>query len=107
KTGITYLDSLNTTPSQTQSLAAKKAAMLEASDGPVRTYLPYLNIGLCIVLFGLGGVVARRTGEGVLWWGFEGLPGVVYAVAVLAKWVMGGVDPEGELGSLRYELKGA
>ncbi|KAH9223390.1 hypothetical protein DL95DRAFT_323978 [Leptodontidium sp. 2 PMI_412] len=110
-TGIAFLDSLNNTSSaqtQIRSLAAKKAALLQASDGgPVRMYLPYLNVGLCVVLFGLGGVVARRGGEGVLWWGFEGLPGVVYVVVVLAKWIIGGVDPEGELGGLRYGLKGA
>ncbi|KAK0107291.1 hypothetical protein ONS95_003989 [Cadophora gregata] len=115
-TGLQYLDKLNSSSSSSsapRSLASRKAAMLQAGGGggPVEKYLPLLNCGLCVVLVGLGGVVGRRleaggSGSG-LWWGFEWLPAGVWGVTVLAKWVMGGVDPEGELGSLRYELKGA
>ncbi|KAG4412937.1 hypothetical protein IFR04_013923 [Cadophora malorum] len=111
-TGLQYLDNLNTSSfSAPRSLASKKAALLRAGvgGGPVEKYLPLLNCGLCVVLVGLGGVVGRKlegSGRG-LWWGFEWLPAGVWGVTVLAKWVMGGVDPEGELGSLRYELKGA
>lgn len=53
----------------------------------------------------LGMVVSRKTEE--LWWGFGWLPAGVYAVVLLAKWVMGSVDPEGALGGLRYGFKGA
>lgn len=42
-----------------------------------------------------------------VWWGFGWLPAVVQGVVVLAKWIMGGVDPEGELEGLRYGFKGA
>ena len=31
----------------------------------------------------------------------------VYGVVLLAKWMMGSVDPEGELEGLRYGFKGA
>lgn len=71
-------------------------------EGPINTYLPYLNLGLCVVLSILGAV-----GRKEVWLGFAWLPGFVLGVVVLAKWVMGGVDPEGELGSLRYGFKGA
>lgn len=71
----------------------------------MEVYLPWLNLGLCVVLVGLGSMMQRK-GE-TLWWGFGWLPIGVYTVTVVAKWVMGGVDPEGELGALRYEFKGA
>jgi hypothetical protein len=35
------------------------------------------------------------------------LPGFVYGFVLLAKVVMGSVNPEAELGALRYEFKGA
>lgn len=73
-------------------------------DGPIATYLPYLNVGLCVVLVGLGSVVGRKWD---VWWGFGWLPAGVQVVVLLAKWIMGGVDPEGELGNLKYEFKGA
>lgn len=56
------------------------------------------------VLSILGEVVGRKVN---VWTGFAWLPGLVYGVVVLAKWVMGSVDPEGELSGLRYEFKGA
>jgi hypothetical protein len=55
----------------------------------------------------LGTLTQRRAQDGLLWWGFSGVPGGVYAVVLLAKWIMGSVDPAGELGGLRYEFKGA
>lgn len=72
--------------------------------GPIREYLPYLNIGLSTVL-GLLGLVFRGREE--VWRGFGFLPAVVYGVVLMAKVVMGSVDPETELGALRYEFKGA
>jgi hypothetical protein len=50
-------------------------------------------------------VVSRKVER--LWWGFGWLPAGVYGVVLLAKWVMGSVDPVSELGGLRYEFKGA
>lgn len=79
--------------------------MLAATDGPIKRFLPYLNIGLCVILLGLGSM-AQRKGVAI-WLGFAWLPTAVYGTAVAAKWLMGNVDPEGELSSLRYELKGA
>lgn len=45
--------------------------------------------------------------EAGLWRGFGWLPAGVYAVVLTAKWIMGSVDPESELGGLRYGFKGA
>lgn len=73
-------------------------------EGPIATFLPYLNLGLCVVLVGLGGVVERRY---EVWWGFGWLPSLIWTVVVAAKWIMAGVDPERELSSLRYGYKGA
>ena len=73
-------------------------------DGPIAQYLPYLNIGLCVILGLLGLVVGRRV---QLWWGFGWLPAGVQGIVLLAKLIMGGVDPESELGNLRYGFKGA
>jgi hypothetical protein len=72
---------------------------------PLETWLPYLNLGLCGVLFALGILKSAKNGSGSLI--IDLLPGVVYAVVLAAKMVMGEVDPEGELGGLRYEYKGA
>jgi hypothetical protein len=54
------------------------------------------------VLVGLG--ILAKEDE---WWVLRVLPTGVYTVVLLGKWVMGGVDPERELGGLRYEFKGA
>lgn len=57
----------------------------------------------------LGTMVKAKTrarGE-ILWWGFEWVPAGIYAVVVMAKMVMGSVDPEEELKGLRYGYKGA
>lgn len=72
---------------------------------PLEQWLPYLNLGLCGVLFVIGILKGARNGSGSLV--ADLLPGMVYAVVLAAKMVMGGVDPEGELGGLRYEYKGA
>ncbi|KAI8965010.1 hypothetical protein F5Y11DRAFT_344975 [Daldinia sp. FL1419] len=80
-------------------------------SSPLATYLPYLNIVLCAVLV-LAGLVSKpgASGEGLQQWGHVGLsnlPAVVYGVVIVAKIVMGGVDPERDLSALRYEYKGA
>ncbi|OIW27524.1 hypothetical protein CONLIGDRAFT_435880 [Coniochaeta ligniaria NRRL 30616] len=132
ETGISYLDSLGSSPRH-----AVRAGILSSSDEdddttalrrsrtsrrrrassfsvaahaglhrtPLETWLPYLNLGLCGVLFVIGILKSAKNGGGSLI--ADLLPGVVYAVVLAAKMVMGGVDPEGELGGLRYEFKGA
>lgn len=73
---------------------------------PLEVWLPYLNLGLCGVLFVIGILKgARSGGESSLV--VDLLPGIIYAVVLAAKMVMAGVDPERELGGLRYEFKGA
>lgn len=82
---------------------------------PLETYLPYLNAALCTVLIllelaGGGGGRSAETETAQQRWGhvaLGNLPAIVYVVVLAAKAVMGGVDPERELGALRYEYKGA
>ncbi|KAK3387057.1 hypothetical protein B0H63DRAFT_469021 [Podospora didyma] len=81
---------------------------------PLETFLPYLNAFLCVVVAIVGMLnhraatttATRTTGGGGLA-GLGNLSGVVYAVTIMAKVFMAGVDPERELGGLRYEYKGA
>lgn len=83
---------------------------------PLEKHLPYLNIGLCVILI-LSGVLANRVGSAedgeshhrhqFGWLGLGNLPGIVYGVVIIAKMVMASVDPERELQKLRYEYKGA
>ncbi|ROW03676.1 hypothetical protein VMCG_05486 [Cytospora schulzeri] len=92
---------------------------------PLERHLPYLNVGLCAVLV-LYGLLVRRSGGGsgsesgvgdgdggevhaqqFGWLGLGNLPGIVYAVVVVAKLVMASVDPERELEALKYGYKGA
>jgi hypothetical protein len=100
KTSIPFLDSWS---SPSKSSAEQTALHGHQHDGPIAKYLPLLNVGLGIML-ALLGLVSRGND---LWWGFAWLPGVVYGAVLLAKLVMAGVDPERELGGLRYEFKGA
>lgn len=83
---------------------------------PLDKHLPYLNVGLCIILV-LSGVLANRVvGEEdgashhshqFSWLGLGNLPAIVYGVVIIAKMVMASVDPERELQKLKYEYKGA
>lgn len=74
---------------------------------PLETYLPYLNGGLVVVLALMGLVTGRGAGGGFAWIGRGNLPGIVYGVVLVAKVVMGSVDPERELSPLKYEYRGA
>ena len=69
-------------------------------------YLPYLN-GVLVSLLVVMGLVVGKGGGGFAWIGMGNLPAVVYAVVLMAKVVMGGVDPERELAGLKYGFKGA
>ncbi|GKT49398.1 uncharacterized protein ColSpa_09579 [Colletotrichum spaethianum] len=79
----------------------------EDQKSPLETYLPYLNLGLCAVLV-LTGVVTRSGERHALGHvGLGNLPAIVYVVVLIAKVVMGSVDPEKELAALKYDFKGA
>lgn len=69
-------------------------------------YLPYLNLGLGVVLILMAWAVGRVDAKAV-WTGMGYLPLLIYGVVLTAKMVMGSVDPEKELTALRYEYKGA
>ncbi|KAG5992959.1 hypothetical protein E4U43_003615 [Claviceps pusilla] len=75
---------------------------------PLEMYLPYLN-GVLVVLLALMGLVTERTSAdgGFGWIGKGNLPGIIYGVVLVAKVVMGGVDPERDLSPLKYEYRGA
>ncbi|OWT43633.1 hypothetical protein VFPPC_18164 [Pochonia chlamydosporia 170] len=79
---------------------------LGAEKAPLEMYLPYLNCLLVMVLAVMGLVVEGEEGS-FAWIGVGNLPGIVYGVVLAAKVVMGGVDPERELGGLKYGYKGA
>ncbi|KAK2044380.1 hypothetical protein LZ31DRAFT_575891 [Colletotrichum somersetense] len=82
-------------------------SFVEAQKSPLETYLPYLNLGLCAVLV-LTGLVTRSGERHALGHvGLGNLPAIVYIVTLIAKVVMGSVDPEKELAALKYDLKGA
>ena len=102
-TSVSFLDALNAPPSKYRS--SEPSSFRGVGDkGPVLQYLPYMNAGLCVLL-GILGLVFR--GREVVWWGFGWLPGLVWAIILVAKVVMRSVNPEAELGGLRYEFKGA
>ncbi|KAL1879112.1 hypothetical protein VTK73DRAFT_7336 [Phialemonium thermophilum] len=79
-----------------------------SSDTPLRTWLPYLNVGLCILVCILGILVQSHSIYWPSWLlGLGNLPTLVYGLVLVAKIVMAGVDPEKEMSGLRYEYKGA
>ncbi len=77
-----------------------------AYRGPLESHLPTLNAALCVLLAVLEWVSGSGRGRAVVV-GLGYLPALVYGVVLAAKVVMAGVDPERELGGLRYEFKGA
>lgn len=74
---------------------------------PLEKILPYLNLGLVTLLILMGLVRGDERGGGFGWVSMGNIPGLVYSVVLTAKIVMAGVDPERDLGSLRYGYKGA
>ncbi|OAA61025.1 hypothetical protein SPI_05049 [Niveomyces insectorum RCEF 264] len=81
-------------------------------SSPLRRLLPLLNAGLCVMLM-LSLLLPHRSSSSAsasasLSYVLLGsLPAAVYAVVLVAKVTMAGVDPERELSRLRYEYKGA
>ncbi|TVY87114.1 hypothetical protein LAWI1_G004263, partial [Lachnellula willkommii] len=98
ETGISMLDKLNNTPAKLDGGGVEYPKRVVNSDGPIRQYLPYLNLGLCLLL-GVLGKLVRERGDG-MWWVLSWLPGAVYVIVVCGKFVMGGVDPGRELEGL-------
>ncbi|TPX07850.1 uncharacterized protein E0L32_010425 [Thyridium curvatum] len=123
-TGLPLLDALASGQQQSQQAFSlrqqqqqrrrRRSSFSVAPDparGPLETWLPYMNLGLCAVLALLGLLARSRlasdAGGALGPAGLGLLPGVVYAVVLVAKMLMAGVDPERELAALRYEYKGA
>jgi hypothetical protein len=73
----------------------------QGGEGPIKTYLPYLNLALSAALVVLGKLKKEE------WWILAWLPLGVQGIVLCGKWVMGGVDPGRELEGLRYGYKGA
>lgn len=64
-------------------------------------------MGLAGVLVLLG-LVSTEAWKGAFGWiGMGNLPAIVFGVVVASKALMASVDPEAELGSLKYDYKGA
>ncbi|TVY29739.1 hypothetical protein LHYA1_G000937 [Lachnellula hyalina] len=105
ETGIYMLDNLNNTPATLDDGGVEYSKRVVHPEGPIRQYLPYLNVGLCLLL-GVLGKLVRERGDG-MWWVLSWLPAAVYVIVVCGKFVMGGVDPGRELEGLRYGFKGA
>lgn len=109
ETGFSVLDAL-VSPRMAALRAHRRdaaAPFLPLSDrSPLEAYLPYLNLILC-GLAALSSAVspAKSQPQGPIKLGY--LPTLVYIVVLVAKMVMAGVDPEAELGPLRYGYKGA
>ncbi|KAL6864432.1 hypothetical protein J3F83DRAFT_741747 [Trichoderma novae-zelandiae] len=74
---------------------------------PLERTLPYLNIGLAVLLILMGLVRGDQRGGGFGWISMGNVPGLVYSITITAKIVMAGVDPERELAGLKYGYKGA
>ncbi|KAL6855382.1 hypothetical protein ACO1O0_006523 [Amphichorda felina] len=73
---------------------------------PLDKYLPYLNLGL-VVLLVLMGLVTKSDAASFGLIGMGDLPAVVYGAVIVSKMVMASVDPESELSRLKYQYKGA
>ncbi|TRX92896.1 hypothetical protein FHL15_006302 [Xylaria flabelliformis] len=77
---------------------------------PLQQYLPFLNIALCSLLILAGFLSSSQRSAAHQHWGHVGLanlPALIYVVVLVAKMLMGSIDPERDLSALRYEYKGA
>ncbi|KAI9643910.1 hypothetical protein NHQ30_007261 [Ciborinia camelliae] len=114
KTAISILDNFNQPSKDSSRSKIGVLGVNGADNGPLQTYLPTLNLLLSFILGILGTLLKSKSRTktagaeaDIFWTGFEWLPLGIYAVVLLAKTVMGSVNPEEELGSLRYRYKGA
>lgn len=82
-------------------------SFVENHKSPLELYLPYLNLGLCAMLVLAGFLMKSNERQTFGHVGLGNLPAIVYVVILIAKVVMGSVDPEKELGALKYDYKGA
>lgn len=84
----------------------QRVGPLVVAQSPLDLYLPYMNLALAIMLALMGLVAGPRTSA----FGFVGMgswPALVYANSLMAKAMMGSVDPERTLSALKYRYKGA
>ncbi|KAI2632025.1 hypothetical protein GGR54DRAFT_14027 [Hypoxylon sp. NC1633] len=113
-TGLSFLDAWGGQGNKDDkkngtSRAAPAPLLAEARRSPLERYLPYLNLGLCAVLV-LSGYLFKSTASPGRWdevWLVDNLPAIIYGLVLVMKKAIGNVDPERELGALRYEYKGA
>ncbi|KAF6821245.1 hypothetical protein CSOJ01_00251 [Colletotrichum sojae] len=95
-------------PSQPQRRPRRSSfSFAHEHRSPLEQYLPYLNLGLCLMLVLTGMVTKSGERDTFGHVGLGNLPAIVYIVVLIAKVVMGSVDPEKELGALKYDYKGA
>jgi hypothetical protein len=83
---------------------------LSLHRSPLEMWLPYLNLGLGVLVLLMRLLSFKAQDEMDGWLGRMGLgnlPLVVYLVILVAKVVMASVDPERELEVLKYDHKGA
>lgn len=127
RTGIPFLDAL-ARPSPANPAAASLARRLQDQrraaaaplgigdddSSPLQKFLPYLTLALCGIVAVMGAVAHARDPaqqqqqQQQRDWILRGnLPAVVHGVVLVSKMVMASVDPEAELGALRYGYKGA
>ncbi|EFW98712.1 hypothetical protein CMQ_4564 [Grosmannia clavigera kw1407] len=99
-TGIAALDAWS---------GAARSPSSSSPASPLDRHLPLLNAGLCAMLL-LSLLLPRPSAAGSSSLSRQllaSLPALVYSVVLAGKATMAGVDPEQELGRLRYDYKGA
>ncbi|KAF5537557.1 hypothetical protein FPHYL_12724 [Fusarium phyllophilum] len=116
--GIPFLDSWakprTPRPTRAPSLSTRESSgVFDDDDEDEVDDVPYVPRGrprqrrsLGLVLILMAWAIGRTKSEAV-WPGMGYLPLVVYGIILLSKMVMGSVDPEKELSSLKYDYKGA
>lgn len=103
-TGLAFLDTLNNPKTSTVSTTKPVPPLPTRDSGPIATYLPYLNLGLCGTL-ALTGLLRGKHSD--LHISFKLVPVGIYAGVLVAKFLMGSFSPRRELQRLKYKLKGA
>ncbi|POS87930.1 hypothetical protein EPUL_000193, partial [Erysiphe pulchra] len=93
QTNIAFIDHLSQL--STQKPKPNQYISLLPSQGPMKQFLPYLNIGLCVTLVLLGGVIEKRAGS--LWFGLCFIPIINYGAVLITACFMNSIDPQHEL----------